>query len=180
MCEADDGNYEKLVEVFELAFERASKGKGKERHASGEPYEDQPICAFPRVLGDKYDLGGGLYQIMKKAREIPRIRDKKGDQAALLELLDIINYAAANVILLQEKIQAYEISKTKYSGQRVHVAAGRSVVFDSDATKTISPKWFGAVGEEPKFDDCVDRSVAEELAKEYRSPHRGATCWPAI
>jgi len=39
----DTTGYEELMNVLHEAFEQASKGKGKDRHATGESFINQPI-----------------------------------------------------------------------------------------------------------------------------------------
>jgi hypothetical protein len=89
-----DPNYVKLFEVLVMAGDRASKGKGRERHSHGEPFEGQYICRAPKIFG----LGALLYQIGKKNEEIMKLDTPEGK---INELLDIIVYAAAGVILLR-------------------------------------------------------------------------------
>lgn len=87
--------YAALYRVYEDAYEQASEGKGKERHASeGEAYEDQIICEVTRRLGPGYPLG----QAVKKIYESQRIGGEKGRA----ELLGAINYIAAAVIVDRE------------------------------------------------------------------------------
>jgi len=43
-------SYQKLQDVLDRAFEQASIGKGKERHATNEPFESQLICEISRRL----------------------------------------------------------------------------------------------------------------------------------
>jgi len=89
-----DLNYAKLYKVLVMAGDRASIGKGRERHSDGEPFTDQYICRAPKIFG----LGSLLYQIGKKNEEIMRLDNVEGK---INELLDIIVYAAAGVILLK-------------------------------------------------------------------------------
>ena len=88
-------NYKRLAGVLESAFNRAQKGKGRERHASGEAFHEQPICTEVKYFG----IGCLLFQIRKKAQEVPRL----AKEAAKKELYDIIVYAAAACIALEEK-----------------------------------------------------------------------------
>lgn len=86
--------YEKLAAVLRAAYEQASAGKGRERHASdGVPFQDQPISAINRTLGS---IDGLLYQASKKAMESRRLPAGR----AQAELLGAINYLAAAVIAL--------------------------------------------------------------------------------
>ena len=88
--------YESLCEVLGEAVEQASKGKGKERHASeGEAYENQIICEVARRVGLGYPLG----QAVKKIYESQRIGGERG----VAELLGALNYVAAAVIVMKEK-----------------------------------------------------------------------------
>lgn len=83
----DRDPYSALHEAFDEAVARASKGKGAERHASGEPFEQQPIVTECIALGP----ASLVYQIRKKARECLRM-----DRASRRrELLDVMVYAAA-------------------------------------------------------------------------------------
>ena len=89
------GEYISLGLVMQAALEQASKGKGRERHASeGEAYEDQIICEVARRVGLGYPLG----QAVKKIYESQRIGGEKGRA----ELLGAINYIAAAVIVDRE------------------------------------------------------------------------------
>lgn len=91
--------YEKLHAVFQLAIDQAAHGKGKERHASGEPFHEQPICYMTRQVG----IGGPLYQAMKKTREAYRLFSMR-PTAAKFEILGAMNYLAAAVIVLNEMV----------------------------------------------------------------------------
>ena len=87
--------YASLTSVLVRAYEQAASGKGAERHANGEPFEQQPICAINRLHGS---IDGALFQVAKKAHESRRLpRDR-----AVSELLGAINYLAACVILVEE------------------------------------------------------------------------------
>jgi len=77
-----------------MAYERASVGKGKERHADDKPFDKQQICELNRDFGNGYSLG----QIIKKAYEVRRLPAEE----AVNELLDIMVYSAALVIVLKE------------------------------------------------------------------------------
>jgi hypothetical protein len=90
-----DTNYVRLSNVLVQAFEQAAGGKGAERHASGEPFEQQPICSISRMLGS---IDGNLFQAAKKGHEARRLPK----DAAVRELLGAINYLAACVILVED------------------------------------------------------------------------------
>lgn len=89
-----DPNYRKLEQALLSALERASRGKGKERHATEEPFEKQGLCRRLR----RYGVNGALYQIDKKVDECATF-DRP---AKIRELQDIIVYAAAAIIILEE------------------------------------------------------------------------------
>lgn len=81
---------------MDAAMHRALKGKGRERHNPHNlRFEDQPIMAIQRAVGIGYPLG----QIMKKAQEVTAL---ESNQQKVEELLDIIVYAAATVMWLEE------------------------------------------------------------------------------
>lgn len=92
--------YERLHDILYQAIHQAAYGKGKERHSSGEPFEDQPICVVARWVG----IGAQLGQAIKKTRESSRLLNIKGPEAAKFELLGAINWIAAAIILLEETI----------------------------------------------------------------------------
>ena len=96
--DSDDG-YDCLRAVLDQAVEQASSGKGRERHASGEPFDEQTIMQTTRAHG----LGFATGQAEKKLREAHRLVDKEdGIRRAVHELLGAINYTAAAIIRLQE------------------------------------------------------------------------------
>jgi len=97
-CHDDSEKYAVLKRVLDQAFERASKGKGAEHHSFGEQFENQFILRGARRFG----LGALQFQIAKKNEQICKIQDQN-TQAKINEFLDIINYAAAAVILLEER-----------------------------------------------------------------------------
>jgi hypothetical protein len=96
--ESDDG-YDCLRAVLDQAVDQASRGKGMERHASGEPFDQQTILQTTRAHG----MGFATGQAEKKLRESHRLVGMEGGNArAVRELLGAINYTAAAVIRLQE------------------------------------------------------------------------------
>lgn len=88
--------YESLAAVLDEALAQAQSGKGSIRHATGQPFEEQPIIAISELLGTHH---GDLFQAIKKAQESVRL--KPGN--AVHELLGAINYLAAAVILLKRE-----------------------------------------------------------------------------
>ena len=90
--------YASLKKILDRAFVQASQGKGYERHATGQNFEDQPILSINRLLGDD---SGALFQVIKKVQESQRLPVYK----AVAERLGAINYLAASIIFLEEKAQ---------------------------------------------------------------------------
>lgn len=86
--------YITLFDVLLEAYDRASSGKGKERHATDDYFMDQPIVTEGRALG----ISPHIFQIRKKALEVMRM----SPDAARRELLDIIVYAAAAFLITEE------------------------------------------------------------------------------
>lgn len=91
--------YDSLFKTLVEALEQAQAGKGKERHANGEPFDRQEICAEARKLG----LAGPAMQARKKVREALRLLEISGPEAAVQELLGAINYTAAMAIVMRGK-----------------------------------------------------------------------------
>lgn len=90
--------YEALQAVLDAAMDQAANGKGRERHASGEPFDAQPMATIGRLVG----LGFPLGQACKKAQEAARMAAAGEPARARAELLGAINYLAGAVILLDE------------------------------------------------------------------------------
>ena len=88
--------YSTLHTVLQLAYDRASKGKGKERHANNQSFDQQVMARANRATNGGFSYG----QIMKKIEEIPNL---KSDSERVNEMLDIIVYAAGYVLVNLEK-----------------------------------------------------------------------------
>lgn len=88
--------YESLRKELNEAFDRASKGKGHERHANGKAFDQQPIIGLNDILNS---LDGALFQIMKKCAEIQNIKEP---ERKLKEMDDVIVYGAATKILIRK------------------------------------------------------------------------------
>ena len=95
MSEAKYQGYEQLESILNEALEQAAAGKGKERHATGQTFEDQPMQLISKLLGDNHGLA---FQAIKKVQESLRLTDDR----AIRELLGAINYIAGMVIFLRE------------------------------------------------------------------------------
>lgn len=87
--------YEALRDVLNRAYMQAAAGKGNERHSTGQPFHEQPICDISRMVGTGFATG----QAIKKIEEAQRMEP----EAAVRELLGAINYLAAAVIVTEEK-----------------------------------------------------------------------------
>ena len=91
--------YEPLGGILDAALHQAQAGKGKERHANGKPFLQQPIMEIGRMVGPGYATG----QAMKKAQESARLPTR---EAQVRELLGAINYLAAAALLIEEQAAA--------------------------------------------------------------------------
>ncbi|WP_444922676.1 hypothetical protein ACJJH9_00195 (plasmid) [Microbulbifer sp. DLAB2-AF] len=88
----DDPNYQRLADVLERAYDQAVRGKGEERHANGQRFEDQPMQTISRL----FDTDGGMaFQAVKKIQEARRLPTR---ERRVRELLGAINYIAGMVI----------------------------------------------------------------------------------
>jgi len=115
--------YTNLTRVLEDAARQASDGKGKERHAVSEPFEQQKICVITRWLTDS-PVAGPLFQAVKKSLESSRMKPYQ----AIHELYGAINYLAAAIIVLEESM----LTTTDYT----HAALG-AYNFDGSVKKHI-------------------------------------------
>lgn len=91
--------YESLFSVLTDAYAQSAFGKGRERHANDKPFDRQPILEIGRMLGPD----AHLFQVMKKAQEAGSMARRGEVGRAEHELLGVIVYAAAAVIMLREQ-----------------------------------------------------------------------------
>lgn len=96
MSIALERNYGTLADVLDRALEQASGGKGNERHAQGQPFEEQPMQTISRLLSS---TEGMRFQAIKKIQESARM-DQQDRRTA--ELLGAINYIAG-IIIYEER-----------------------------------------------------------------------------
>ena len=87
-----DPNYTSLRAVLDEAYAQAATGKGKERHAGGQPFEDQPMQVISDMLGSN---DGMAYQAIKKIREGLAMPEP---ERTVHELLGAIVYVAGIVV----------------------------------------------------------------------------------
>lgn len=99
--------YLELERVLCAAYEQASAGKGKERHAAGDEFNAQPILTIGRLLKS---ADGEAYQVIKKTREALMMHRRGNTDAAIRELLGAINYLAAVAILVSEEGYARDLA----------------------------------------------------------------------
>ena len=86
--------YASLRAILDEAYDQAATGKGRDRHAQGQPFERQPICEIARLVGPAFPIG----QALKKGQEAMRLPSGRAEA----ELLGAINYLAAAVIVMRE------------------------------------------------------------------------------
>ena len=87
-----DEDYRSLAGILVEAYQQAQSGKGKERHANGLPFEDQPMQAISGMLdSDK----GMAYQACKKIVEATNMQSLPAFER---EILGAINYLAGMII----------------------------------------------------------------------------------
>jgi hypothetical protein len=91
----------RLTRILVDAYDQAAKGKGKERHAGGRPWTDQPIFLTPKLLGcGAFNLG----QAVKKLCELQNLPHKM----ACAEALGAIVYLASAIVLVDESADPWE------------------------------------------------------------------------
>lgn len=88
--------YQPLFLTLVRALDQSQAGKGKERHANGNPFLGQPIMEIGRMVGHGFNIG----QAIKKSQESTKLPTKERQVA---ELLGAINYLAAAVLLIEEQ-----------------------------------------------------------------------------
>lgn len=90
----NERGYESLADVLQRAYDQAAKGKGKERHARGEPFTEQVM----QQGAQRFGVGSLLFQAFKKSEESQRLPQDR----AINELLGSIVYLAGAVIALEK------------------------------------------------------------------------------
>jgi hypothetical protein len=93
--------YQTLYNVLFDALEQSQSGKGVERHAADNNFEDQVICVVQRLLF-KHPFGYQAGQAIKKLIEAGRLYDLERPDEAYAEVCGAINYAAAMAHLIKE------------------------------------------------------------------------------
>ena len=94
-----DNDFATLSNILNSAYKQAAIGKGIKRH--GEPgikIEDQTVLKISHLVKGA-PHAGPLFQVLKKAIESTRLTP----EAAIHELLGVINYAAFCIIILREE-----------------------------------------------------------------------------
>ena len=99
MSKAKYAGYEQLETILGEALEQAAAGKGKERHSTGQAFEDQPMQLISKLLDDNHGLA---FQAIKKIQESLRLSPDRAER----ELLGAINYIAGMIIFLRAKAKA--------------------------------------------------------------------------
>lgn len=85
--------YEKLDDVLARAFNQASQGKGKERHANDLPFHEQPMQQVNAMVGVGFSHGQAIKKIVESQNMAP--------EQAVHELLGAICYLAGSIITLE-------------------------------------------------------------------------------
>ena len=84
--------YQSLQDVLDAAYGQAAHGKGKERHARGNPFEQQHMQSISRLLGTDR---GMAFQAIKKLTEGLDMTDAAARER---ELLGAIVYIAGILV----------------------------------------------------------------------------------
>lgn len=85
--------YHSLERILRAALLQAAEGKGRERHANGESFDDQPMQIINQLVGVGFSTG----QAIKKIQESRRMKPA----AAIHELLGAIVYTAGAILHLE-------------------------------------------------------------------------------
>ena len=142
--------YSPLERVLCAAYAQASGGKGKDRHAAGDDFLDQPIMTIGRLLKS---ADGEAYQAIKKLREGLMMHQRGNTDAAIRECLGAINYIAAVALLLAES----EVLPEQVQTEETHAQKADQGPF-GDKFETIPPQ---ATPKPPGEMDCPSLSQIE-------------------
>ena len=91
--------YSTLLDVLSDAYGQAAIGKGKERHANGNPWTEQPIFTIAQQVGDGFNAG----QTIKKVQEAQQMAARGEYEKAQHEILGAIVYAASLHVIWGKK-----------------------------------------------------------------------------
>lgn len=87
-------HYERPARVLDDALDQVMHGKGKQRHATDEPFEKQGM-----IRRNKVHRGGCLFQAAKKVEESERMNN--GDKRR--ELLGAIMHIVGEIMTLEDE-----------------------------------------------------------------------------
>lgn len=116
--------YSQIIKIMDKAFNRAAKGKGKERHGQDtNSFLDQPMFMIMDTVGTGFATG----QALKKITEAQHMEES----AAENELLDSIVYLACSYIHDNKQIFSKNYSESYESLKQVLT---NSIKFDKSIT----------------------------------------------
>lgn len=90
-------DYQSLRAVLDAAYYQAAHGKGKERHAKGQPFHEQRMQSISHLIGTER---GMAFQVIKKLTEGMDLPDPGARER---ELLGAINYLAGMVVYFRNQ-----------------------------------------------------------------------------
>lgn len=145
----DRDDYLPLLRTFLGALEQAAYGKGRERHANGLPFTEQPILTMARMLDSD---AGRAQQVIKKTIEARSLPSKT---ARINELRGTLVYAAA-MILFEEMYGKPDAkpSSTSRSMVRVKISdlqPGMVIRFDRDYIAVVEGLIGTQIGDDGKI-----------------------------
>lgn len=94
--------YEQLAAILQAAFDQASTGKGKERHANDKPFHEQPMQQIAKRRGIGFILG----QADKKSEEAQGMLERGEIDAFEREILGAIVYLAGSIVFTRNQGKA--------------------------------------------------------------------------
>jgi len=135
--------YEPLAEVLRLALEQAQGGKGKERHATEQPFVEQPSMADARLLG----VAGPVFQARKKLLEASRCCEVAPERA-IPDLLGAMVYAAMAVLVIEGRAAGKDAAQGPWDNKDWKLALGAVAVADRLGQLVLDgPRTWGGAGE---------------------------------
>lgn len=99
LCDSHETpDYTPLLEALHGAYAQAAEGKGRERHADGRDFLDQPLCRIARHHGVGFATGQAAKKIEEQAgfAEVDR---------RIAELQGAIVYLAGAILVLEEETE---------------------------------------------------------------------------
>lgn len=168
----DQKGYESLAQVLQAAYDQAAKGKGAERHATGLPFDQQPMQTGSDLLGTDAGLA---FQAIKKIREGSSFTEYDRFER---ELLGAINYIAGMIIWRKRQQTAQGFSFSVEPAAQIDDESDRQKAVEQNGNDgaVYDDPWYGA----PKWAKYKAQDDTGAWWWYDEKPAQLRTCWVSV